>query len=100
MKYINIEITRLPDITSYKHLDAEFDDYGRFGITNAGAFYVQPIQSSHLPNTKDGGYWAVKRDTKTLFLSPRGCTMGFEEFVKDIIDNLLIKKIYRKAGLI
>ncbi len=99
MLNVNIKIVRLPDITNYKYLDNKFDDYGRFGLTYRNAFYVHGIQSSHLQNTKDGGYWAVNKKTRTLYLSPRGANLGFELFVNNILRTSKIDQICRKAGL-
>ena len=91
---LTIDLTRrLPDIDSYDSLPAEYEEYGRFAVLRNGTYWSAPIMSSHPPTTKDGFYWAVIGDT--LYLSPRGTTMGWPEIMTDD----LIRWIARKIGL-
>lgn len=69
---MRIQITRLPDINSRQLLPPEYDNYGRFGKTVNGNFYVHGICSSHDSGTLLGGYWAINRKDGILYLSPRG----------------------------
>ena len=94
---MKIIIMRLPDINSFRDLPEEYDNYGRFGFTNNGSFYVSPIHSSHAGNTKIGGYWATSKGQ--LHLSPRGSMMGFDKVVNDVTQNNYLNKILRVAGL-
>jgi len=92
---IKIEIIRLPDINDYRHLPAEYDDYGRFGVTRSEFFYVLGIRSSHDRQTCIGGYWAVSHARDVLYLSPRGAALGFEEFVAELVRDGRIAEIGR-----
>jgi len=96
---MKIRIIQLPDIDKYKDLPQEYDDYGRFGETNNGAFYVYGIHSSHLTNTRIGGYWAVDKKYNVLFLSPRTSRIGFDEFIIELIKNKNFIKIVKMAGV-
>ncbi len=96
---MKVEIRRLPDINKFEHLPAEYEGYGRFGITKTGLFYVLQIQSSHPGNTRLGGYWATNITRDTLYLSARGSSLGFEEFVQEVIENGWIKEIAKAAGI-
>lgn len=96
---MKVMIGQLPDINDYRQLPQHYDDYGRFGITNNGNFYVYGIKSSHDNNTKTGGYWACNKAHDILMLSPRGTSIGFEDFVKEIIARGYVDNIRRLAGL-
>ncbi len=93
-KILTVDLSRrLPDIDSYDSLPPEYDDYGRFAVLRTGALWNGPITSSHPPTTRDGFYWALSGDT--LYLSPRGSTMGWPE----IMTKELIRWIARRIGL-
>jgi len=94
-----ILIQALPDIHNFQQLPKEYDNYGRFGETNRGNFYTCGIHTQHANNTKIGGYWAVNKEKDTLYVSPRGNKLEFEEFVQKIIDTGKIREIYKMAGL-
>ena len=97
---MKIQIRQLPDIDKYRDMPSWLDDYGRFGETHKG-FYVLPIHSSHMPNTKNGGYWGINKKMNILYLSPRNITIGFEEFVRYAIHTgNIIEKIIKIAGRI
>jgi len=96
---MEIRIIRQPDINSYLSLSDEFGNYGRFGITNSGAFYVLPVNTAHLNNTLIGGFWAANRVKDILYLYPRGDISEFEFFVQDIIESKQIEDIAEAAGL-
>lgn len=86
---MKIQIKTLPDIHNYRQLPNEYNSYGRFGITTRDSFFVLPIHSSHPANTKIGGYWAYSESNDTLYLSPRGASIGFIDFVKTITNEEL-----------
>jgi hypothetical protein len=86
---MKIQIKTLPDIHSYRQIPKEYDRYGRFGITTRDFFFVLPVHSQHPNNTKIGGYWAYNESLDTLYLSPRGASFGFKEFIMTISNNEL-----------
>jgi len=92
---MKIIIKRLPDINSYMDLPGDYADYGRFGMTRSGRFYMLGIHSSHPADTETGGYWAVNSKGDVLYLSARGCSEGFESFVKFIIDKGYIDRLLK-----
>lgn len=95
---MKIKIKHLPDINSYRHLPDEYENYGRFGLTNNNNFYVSGIHSQHARNTAIGGYWATSSKDDILYLSPRGVKDGFEKFIANIINDGRINKILKMAG--
>ncbi len=101
MNQLKIIFIQLPDINKYSSLPEQYDDYGRFGLFNNGGFYYLGLMSSHLPNTKIGGYWASDKQNNILYISPRNTGID-EEFMKmyDILLNTgQIGFIINRAGL-
>lgn len=89
---MNLVFDTLPDTS---RVPAGYDAYGRFGITNSGNPFVLREQSSHPSNTEIGGYYAVIYSTKTLVLSPRGASYGFEERMRKMpgLINMIRKQV-------
>jgi len=96
---MKIKIIRLPDINKYSQLPQEYDNYGRFGLTNDGNFYCCGIHSSHSGNTRIGGYWASDKKNKILYLSARGNTEDFPMLVEYIGKADKLKCLLKIAGL-
>jgi hypothetical protein len=93
---MKIRKIQLPDV---HRVPDGFDDYGRFGMTEDGRFFVLSAHSCHPAKTVEGGYWAVNRKTQTFFISPRNISIGFDEFVLNIIKNGKFKQILKMAGI-
>lgn len=96
---MRIQITRLPDINSYRQMPEGIDHYGRFSVNRNGDMNVLPLHSMHPKDTVNGGYWASDLINKILYLSPRNVNINFERFVEDIKSDGRINKIIRMAGL-
>ena len=88
MKKLTIYLNkRLPDL---KKIPEEYDNYGRFGIDNKDNYFFSFAASSHPRNTKEGFYWAIKNDY--LYISPRGCTLNWENYINKNIIVFLMEK--------
>ena len=93
MKKLTIYLNkRLPDTHT---IPDEFDNYGRFGVTNSGHWFFRLASSSHLSTTKEGFYWAINYREDKLFISPRGSDMNW----KHLIDETTILWILEKLKL-
>ena len=93
-EHLVVDITRrLPDINRESQMPDDLSEYGRFGITTSGAFFVSGIQSSHPSNTKTGGYFAISSDGNTLILSSRGVAADWAHFVTDEMIRTLCKEL-------
>lgn len=96
-EYLIVDITRrLPDINRANQMPDDLSEYGRFGITTSGSFFVLGIQSSHPSNTKTGGYYAVSKEGNILILSPRGVAADWEHFVTNRVIRRLCKELRLK----
>lgn len=92
MKYIVVDIeTRLPDIHK---IPKEYETYGRIAILQNGSFWHGTEKSSH-PHCQIGFYYATQGNR--LFLSPRGCAYGFEDFVTKEMIKFVLGKIKMRA---
>lgn len=90
---------QLPDINKFQQLPTEYDNYGRFGITTNGSFFVCGIHSSHASNTKIGGYWACDLANNILYLSPRGNSLDFKELCEYILREGKLQEIIKISGV-
>jgi hypothetical protein len=61
-----------------------------------GRFYILGIHSPHPADTRIGGYWALSNRGDVLYLSARGCSEGFESFVRFIIEQGYIDKLINR----
>jgi hypothetical protein len=82
---------RLPDVDRYDAVPEDIDRYGRCAILRNGAFWFGEVNSSHPPTTQEGFYWAVSEST--LFISPRGASYRWKEYVDEEFVRLLARKI-------
>jgi len=86
---------RLPNVDVPEQVPGDLRQYGRFGYTNNGEFFMASERTSHPMDTREAGYFGLSRDSKTLFLSPRGASLDFESFATDS----LIRRVSEKLGL-
>jgi hypothetical protein len=91
-KVLEVELERrLPDIDCYDEMPEDLDRYGRCAILRNGAFWFSEENSSHPSTTQEGFYWAVSKST--LFISPRGASYRWKEYVNEDFIRLLARKI-------
>ncbi len=95
-QFLRVVLTRrLPNVDVPDQVPGDLCSYGRFGYTASGEFFLTAERTSHPMDTREGGYYGLSRDFKTLYLSPRGASINFGEFANDGT----IRKVCQKLGL-
>ncbi len=88
---------RLPRSDAPREIPDDLCSYGRFGYSKDGDFVVSGGRTLHPVAMRNGGYFGLGRDYRTLFLSP---VEGLDSSVSDstirrISAELGLKDIYR-----
>lgn len=87
---------RLPDVNRERDVPSDLDWYGRCAIVRDGTLWLGGVSSSHPRTTATGFY--VGLSGRTLFVSPRGCTLDWEDLVTAELVQFVLQRLQQSYG--
>ena len=91
-RVLTVDLTRrLPDVDRLTSLPDDLEYYGRFALLQSGILWFGDIHSSHPGTSQARFYWAV--GNRTLFISPDGSTLGWQELINAKTVRFLAAKL-------